>query len=255
MKKSEKYAVLSTLLFTLIVLLMLLFVYLPQMQNIEEEGVMISFGEVMDAAGAQRNTPTAEAASTPTSPPPPVPERREELLTQTEPSVALPQPRQEPRVQQPSREELQRREQERFEQQRIEQQRREQQAAQAADNVIGGAFGPGNAPASGTGQSTVPAGNPIGSGTVEGNTWSLRGRGLEGKLILPLYEENVEGFVRIEIRVNASGIVVSARVIGGTIGDTDFQQAAREAALRTRFSAGTGDVIGTITYNFKFKVQ
>jgi hypothetical protein len=37
---------------------------------------------------------------------------------------------------------------------------------------------------------------------VNGNSWSLNGRNLVGNLITPRYEQNVEGEVTVNIRVN-----------------------------------------------------
>ncbi len=257
MRESEKYAYIGTTITAVIVILLLLFIFLPVRRNDDDEGLMISFGEVIDGAGTMRDNPVSEAV---TSTPPTVtaPENKDDLLTQRDQSVVIPEtrkpepnprpqpdptPRPQPEtpVQQPNRDD----------QRRIEQ---EAQQAQQADNLIGGSFGSGATSGSGTNtQTTAPAGNPVGTGQSGGNSWSLTGRSLVGNMIAPRYNENVEGFVTVEIRVNASGTVTSATVRRSNISSPELLQAAREAALRTKFSTGDRDVIGTITYNFKLR--
>jgi len=251
MKKSEKYAYIGTTITAIIVILLLLFIFLPELSNDDDEGLMISFGEVIDGAGTMQNNPVPLPATVPPPPPVQVQQNREELLTQREQSVVIPEtrnpqprPQPQPQPQQPNREEQRRRE--------LESQQAQQ--AQRADDLIGGSFGAGSASGSGTNtQTTAPAGNPLGSGEVGGNSWSLTGRSLIGNMVAPRYTVNVEGFVTVEIRVNASGNVISATVRRTNISNSELLDAAREAALRTRFSTGDRDVIGTITYNFKLR--
>jgi TonB family protein len=85
-----------------------------------------------------------------------------------------------------------------------------------------------------------------------GNTWSLDGRGLKGKLPKPANTFNQEGKVVVQIRVNAAGDVIEAKCVEGTsISDRKTLQLALDAAKKAKFSSGDADQIGTITYLFK----
>jgi TonB family protein len=86
---------------------------------------------------------------------------------------------------------------------------------------------------------------------MDGNSWTLDGRGLLGSMPRPAYSTNTEGYLTVEIRVNDAGEVISARIQKGTISDNTIRNSAIEAAKKTRFSSGKGTVTGTITYNFK----
>jgi TonB family protein len=92
----------------------------------------------------------------------------------------------------------------------------------------------------------------LGKGNSDGNSWSLSGRSLTGRLVSPSYDKNVEGKITVNIRVNESGNVISA-TIGSptTISDAQTRNAAISAAKLTRFSSGREVSSGSITYNFK----
>ena len=109
----------------------------------------------------------------------------------------------------------------------------------------------------GTGSNAGSAGNgnnPIGSGyDADGNGWSLAGRGIGiGGLVRPVYKSNEEGRIVVTIRVNESGTVTDASIAQGTtIGDKSLRDATIAAAKKTKFTAGKGVAIGTLTYKFK----
>lgn len=253
MKKSEKYAYIGTAISALIILLIMFLVFLPGLKNEEDEGVMISFGEVTDGSGSEQfqSEPVTEPA-----PPVPVKEKPDELITQKDKSVVIPDTKK-PEVVKPvetvSPPKTDPKTQPKPEPNREEQLRKEQQATRQADDLIGGSFGAGNNTGSGNSQASNTAGNPVGQGTSGGNSWSLAGRNLLGTMVSPRYSENEEGFLVVEIRVDASGNVIAARILRGTISSTTLQDAAKEAAMKTKFSAGSGVVIGSITYNFKLR--
>ena len=74
-------------------------------------------------------------------------------------------------------------------------------------------------------------GNPAGSGSSGGNSWSLNGRSLNGRLVSPRYDNDVEGKVTVNIRVDESGNVISASVGSPTnISDQETRNAAVSAA-------------------------
>lgn len=122
----------------------------------------------------------------------------------------------------------------------------------------GGADEPDNA-----GNPRAPKGEDKASGTGPGLNpdgldqldQGLQGRGLVGSLPEPAYPgENKSGKVVIRVTVNASGHVSSASYEpkGSTTDDPVLIAAAREAALKARFTESKAALIGgTITYVFK----
>lgn len=234
MKKSELYGYIGTVISGIIILLLLFFVLLPGLKNIEEDGVMISFGDAFDGSGttteipAQQNPQYSSVKS----------EVKEEMITQNEKSVVINDSKKKTENTQSKAE---------------DRNKKEQQASQQADDLIGGSFGSGTSTGSGNTAGNLTVGNPVGSGTSGGNSWSLNGRNLLGKMPTPVYNQNEEGYVTIEIRVDASGTVVSASVAKYTVSDQSLRNAAVNAAKRTRFLSGSTTVAGSITYNFKLK--
>lgn len=230
MKKSELYAYIGTAISGIIILLILFFVMLPGLKKTEDGGIMISFGETFDGGGAVETPSQSVKQSSP-----PKAEIKEELLTQKDKSVAIPETKKKPDTR-PS--------------QTDDRLKKEQQASQQAEDLIGGSFGSGTGTGSGqtTGQET--AGNPVGSGTSGGNTWSLSGRNLLGTIPTPNYTQKQEGYITVEILVDANGNVTSTRVIKTTISDHTLLDATKNAAMKTKFSSGNGFSKGTITYKF-----
>ncbi|MDD3196175.1 MAG: energy transducer TonB [Paludibacter sp.] len=238
MKRSEIYAYTGTAVVALVILLILLLVVMPGRQLVpEDDGVMISFGEFTDGGG-MAPTPTQNVASEAV----PVPAKEEKLITQTDPSVSMTETKQKTEATKASQVDAR------------EQLRKEQEALQKADDLIGGSFGSSGDAGSGRTSSDVTAGNPVGSGSSGGNSWSLSGRNLLGSMPTPRYDQNEEGMITVEIRVNAAGQVVAATVSRPTtISNPALQKSSIAAARQTRFSSGNGVAVGTITYNFKLR--
>jgi len=251
MKKSEKYAYIGTAISVLIILLILLLVFLPGIKREEDEGVMISFGDVMDGAGSEQLHSNQAAEQTL---PTPQMERPDELITQTDKSVVIPVSKTKTEVIKPAdpvTPKTPTRPQPNAQPNREEQLKREQQASQQADELMS-AFGGGNT-GSGNTQTANTAGNPIGQGTSGGNSWSLTGRNLLGDLVKPIYTEDQSGEVTLRIRVDINGRVTSAVYFKGRRATNELIKAAQQAAFNTRFTPGDVDVVGTITYNFNLK--
>jgi TonB family protein len=104
------------------------------------------------------------------------------------------------------------------------------------------------------------AGHPEGNTKVGALTGEpsaqLAGRQIMGSLPLPKYSENESGKVVIKIVVDAGGNVTSASVQprGTTVSSSRMREAAREAALKAKFSTGSAVAQeGTITYIFYLK--
>jgi len=270
-KKSTKYGIIGSALSCIMVLLILLFVVFPGIESLpkEEEGIIVSFGENLNGSGK-----TDKPTEIPTVTPPPVakpikPEKpsKQDLMTQTDNSLAIAEQKKKDKEKerklqaeiekQKERDRVQKAEIERkraeTERRVAEKKRKEQEAIDKA-NAMNGMFGNNNSNGSGTGSGDTRQGNPAGKGVSGGNSWSLNGRSLTGRLVSPNYDRDVEGKITVNIRVDENGNVVSA-TIGSptTISDAQTRNAASSAARNTRFTAGKGVSTGIITYNFNLK--
>ena len=269
LKKSEIQSGVATTIICIIILLILLFCGMTAHKNEMDEGVMVSLGYADEGFGESmpNPTPAPEAAPVPTpTPPPAAPEvsspSEKDLMTQEDHSVVL---EAEKKRKQAEEEAKRRAEEERVAREKAEQERiaREKAAEEArikaeqeakknqASSLAGSAFqnmGKGQGQTKGEAQQ----GNPAGQGSQGGHSWSLSGRDLLGQLAQPSYQGNEEGRIVVEIRVDASGVVVSATITKGTtITNETLRNAAVNAAKKNKFSAGGGVAIGTITYNFR----
>ncbi len=102
------------------------------------------------------------------------------------------------------------------------------------------------------------SGNDQGTAQGGGNSDTpvavLKDRSLVGSLPTPRYNANAAGKVIIDISVDDTGRVKSAtyRAQGSTTNNSQLVAAAREAALKTRFTSSDNFIQGgTITYTFK----
>lgn len=235
MKKSELYGYIGTFISVIIIILLLFFVFLPGLKNAEDGGIMISFGESFDGAGSTEETTKPDQKTSSAKP-----EVKEELMTQADKSVVINNTKKTTETTRPKADDTY---------------KKEQEASRQADDLIGGSFGTSSNTGSGTTKGNDAAGNPVGSGTSGGNSWSLGGRNLLGNIPTPEYNQNIEGKITVEIRVDAAGKVFATSINGRNtnISDNSLRNAAESAAKRTRFSTGTGTVVGTITYYFNLK--
>ncbi len=130
---------------------------------------------------------------------------------------------------------------------------REVRFAHERSNTMGGVF-VGSSTGDTKKGNPAASGSGTGSGTSESGRWSIAGRSLIGSLPQPKYSSNAEGTVVVRIRINAAGQVVEASAgHGSTTSDQSLIGSAIAAAKKATFSAGEGDVIGSITYVFKLK--
>lgn len=266
-KKQKRHIIASigTVLFMILLFLLLWFIKLTAFKPEEEEGVEVAFGEVADAGGYMAEQ--SEAVPMPT-PVPAAPQSASspsdnDLMTQEdEESLAL-RREQEKKERERKEAEAAEKQRQREEQARLEEERKAREAAEAAQrakeaeaiakaNQFGSLFGQtGNTQGSGSSQGSGQRGNPVGHGSVGGNSWSLAGRGIKGTLPQPSNDFKQEGKVVVRIRVNAAGQVKEATIIGGDVSDKQTQQLALDAARKAKFTEGEHDQIGTITYIFK----
>lgn len=275
MNKDTKAKIESSFLTALIMALLFLllwYVAIDAPRETEEEGIEVAFGDSEDGGGSEPEAvpmPTEPVAQTP-PPAPQAPSENDLMVQDDEESLALAKQREEERKKRAEQEELirkQREEQARLEaEQRAEQQRiAEEQARQAAEqqakrdnanNLMAGMFGNNQqgAQGSGTTQGASQQGgqNPVGHGSVGGNSWSLAGRNIKA-LPKPSTQFNQGGKVVVNIQVNSAGKVISATIGEGTnVSDYQTKQVALEAARKAEFSPSENKIqVGTITYTFK----
>lgn len=272
-RKAKIESALLTALIMALLLLMMWYVAIDAPRETEEEGVEVAFGDSEDGGGSE-----PEAIPMPAEPvtqaPPPTPQAPSEndlVVQDDEESLALAKQREEERKKRAEQEELirkQREEQARLEaEQRAEQQRiAEEQARKAAEeqakrdnanNLMAGMFGNNQQGAQGSGTtqgaSQQGSNNPVGHGTIGGNSWDLKGRNIKS-LPKPSTQFDQEGTVVVNIQVNSEGKVISATIGEGTnVGNYKTRQVALEAARKAEFSPSENRIqVGTITYTFKF---
>ena len=254
---SHIIGIIASILVMLLIFLILWFVYLDKPYVPEEEGielVMADFDEeqyqVPTSAGATAGSaaPSAAHEETAVEPAPQTTTTPSEpVVVQEDPSVAAAKAAREEAERLAAAEAA------------AKAKKAEEDAKKAkAQSAMKGLFGSGSGSGSGSsttegaGSNTSKGSNPVGSGISNGNSWSLNGRSLNGKLSAPQYNSNSEGIVVVRIRVNAAGQVVEATKGSGTnTSDQTLIDAAINAAKKANFSSGNGDVIGTITYKFK----
>jgi len=273
MKKSDLYGIIGSAISCGIILLLLFLILMPRIEKPEEEGIIVSFGDSFIGGGQNpvTNVTTPQqpvSEPTPTQSETPLQQQlpEEDIITQVDPSLEIARQEEERRRREQEEIERRRREEERrlAEQRRLEEQQaearrleEERQRQEAIDraNAAGNAFGLGaNTSGSGIDEGDAQQGNPAGQGSSEGNSWSLDGRNIVGRLIIPTHDRNVEGTITVAITVDANGNVTDARIDRPTtIGDEATRRAALDAARRTKFTPGRGAATGTITYNFRLR--
>lgn len=253
LSKEKIYGIIGSILGSILLFLILWFVYMPNMEHedILDEGVMISFGDAIDGGG---NDMTVDEAYTPPveSQTPKVTQKlptEQDLMTQKTTSTVKVTENNKNKTQKTAQPDLQNQ----AEQRRIADQKRQQQEAiSKVNNEMSGAFGNSGGRGSGTTTGDTRQGNPAGHGVSNGNSWSLNGRDIKGELVKPRYESNDEGKITVSIRVDVNGNVTSASIVAPTtISDASTQKLAKDAALRTKFSSGSGVSMGKITYNYR----
>lgn len=259
----------------LLLFLLLWFVYIDMPISPEEEGIEVAFGDSQSGGGNSEQMPAPAVEEQVAPPPTPAAPSQNDLLTQEdEEALALARQRKEEeqrrKAEEAERLRKQKEEQERLEAERIarekalaEKKAREQQARDNANNLMSifsnqtdNSAGSGVTSGSGTqgNPAGVVGGNPAGGGSSGGNRWSLKGRKLKNTLTKPKYDSNQEGIIVVNIRVNAAGKVISTtKGQGTTISDPKMIQDAFAEARKAQFSAGEGDAVGTITYEYKNK--
>ena len=286
--KEQRIATLGTVAFSVLLMLLLLFVTFINEPNAEEEGILINFGDTEQGMGEVEPRP-AVAQNIPTPPPTPTPSEptptqtgEEEVINQDfEESAVIEQKK---RAEQKKRQEEELKRQQELEQQRIaEEQRRQeeerkrqeelqrqqqQQQQQEINSRAANAFAGRNANGGNTGEgNTGQPGNQgslngdpnstnrVGGGAGNGINFNLAGRSFGSTPPKPEYNSKAEGKVVVEIRVDRQGNVISASPgkAGTTTNDPVLREAAKAAALKAKFNSDPNAAeiqVGTITYTF-----
>ena len=272
--QSHIIALAGTLLLLLILLLMLLKLSIVAPIQLEDEGIVITFGDADEGGGMPdvlpMPDPITQVEQQPSAPAPtPVQPPDNELMVQEdEESLTLAQQNEDLIKREAEEQELirkQREEEARIEAERIEREKalaeqkaREEEAikkAQAMAALFGqaGSTVGANAENATATPAATSQGNPVGKnfGSVDGNMWSLQGRSVK-TMPKPSNDFKDPGKVVVSIRVDKVGNVVAASIGDGTtISDRYTQQLALDAARKAKFTEGDKEQIGSITYNFK----
>ncbi len=255
MNKSTKYGIVGSVLSCIIVFLLLWFIVFPtnEIAKQEDEGLAVSFGDNLEGGG-KTDKPVEIPVEKPTQvaiPKETSKQISQDYVTQSDKSLEIAEKKQK---------EKERKESVALEKQRLDNERRasekrqREQVAIDKANAMNGMFGNTNSNGSGTGIGDTRQGNPAGKGSSGGNSWSLNGRSLNGKLVSPSYDKDVEGKITVNIMVDEKGNVTSANVgTPTTISDLEMRNAATTAAKKTHFTEGKGISKGTISYIFNLK--
>ena len=272
--QSHIIALAGTLLLLLILLLLLCKLSIVAPIQLEDEGIVITFGDADEGGGMPdvlpMPDPITQVEQQPSAPAPtPVQPSDNELMVQEdEESLTLAQQNEDLIKREAEEQELirkQREEEARIEAERIEREKalaeqkaREEEAikkAQAMAALFGqaGSTVGANAENATATPAATSQGNPVGKnfGSVDGNMWSLQGRSVK-TMPKPSNDFKDPGKVVVSIRVDKAGNVVAASIGDGTtISDRYTQQLAIDAARKAKFTEGDKEQIGSITYNFK----
>ena len=272
--QSHIIALAGTLLLLLILLLLLFNLSIVAPIQLEDEGIVITFGDADEGGGMPdvlpMPDPITQVEQQPSAPAPtPVQPSDNDLMVQEdEESLALAQQNEDLIKREAEEQELirkQREEEARIEAERIEREKalaeqkaREEEAikkAQAMAALFGqaGSTEGANAENATTTPAATSQGNPVGKnfGSVDGNMWSLGGRSMKS-MPKPSTDFKEQGRVVVSIRVDKAGNVVAVSIGDGTtISDRYTQQLALDAARKAKFTEGDKEQIGSITYNFK----
>ena len=269
--QSHIIALVGTIISMCLVFLLLWWLQVKAPVQMEDEGIVVAFGDSEDGGGMPDVRPLDAITQVEQIPAPAAPSRpsnNDLIVQEDEESLALAKQTEEEAKRKAQEEELirKRREEEaRVEAERIakekalaEQRAKEQEAINKA-NQLAALFGQAgtaegaNADNASDSNTAGTKGNPVGKGMgiTNGTQWSLYGRYVK-RLPKPSEDFAQAGLVVVQIMVDAAGNVTNATVTEGTtISDRATQQLALQAARQAKFTEGDTPQIGKITYTFK----
>jgi hypothetical protein len=253
-QKANTYATIGTILFLVLLFLLLWFVYISAPKDIDEEGIELAFSEEemfgngdtweeVNPAPAEAGDPGVSSEPTPSIS---EPTHAEELITSNEESLAAAEKAKKEKEQREA-EERARKEKEDDAKRKADEMAKILNAAGSGSSLSGGGNGGG-------GNSNNPVTGPGGSGR-DNRIQGLDGRNLrDGKLPTPECKPSQPGTVAVKIRIDKDGNVKTAsssNAVGTNMGDPEFVHCIEEMLRHTKWTTGTGDAEGTITYKFK----
>ena len=269
--QSHIIALVGTITSMCLVFLLLWWLQVKAPVQIEDEGIVVAFGDSDDGGGMPDVRPLDAITQVEQIPAPAAPSRPSDndlIVQEDEESLALAKQTEEEAKRKALEEELIRKRKEdeaRAEAERIakekalaEQRAKEQEAINKA-NQLAALFGQAgtaegaNADNASASNTAGTKGNPVGKGMgiTNGTQWSLYGRNVK-RLPKPSSDFAQAGQVVVQIMVDAAGNVTNATVTEGTtISDRATQQLALQAARQAKFTEGDTPQIGKITYTFK----
>ena len=269
--QSHIIALVGTIISMCLVFLLLWWLQVKVPVQMEDEGIVVAFGDSEDGGGMPDVRPLDAITQVEQIPAPAAPSRpsnNDLIVQEDEESLALAKQTEEEAKRKALEEELirKRREEEaRVEAERIakekalaEQRAKEQEAINKA-NQLAALFGQAgtdegaNADNASASNNAGTKGNPVGKGMgiSNGTQWTLVGRDVK-RLPKPSSDFAQAGLVVVQIMVDAAGNVTNATVTEGTtISDRATQQLALQAARQAKFTEGDTPQIGKITYTFK----
>ena len=272
-KQSQSHIIASvgTIISMCLVFLLLWWLQVKVPVQMEDEGIVVAFGDSDDGGGMPDVRPLDAITQVEQIPAPAAPSRPSDndlIVQEDEESLALAKQTEEEAKRKALEEELIRKRKEdeaRAEAERIakekalaEQRAKEQEAINKA-NQLAALFGQAgtaegaNADNASASNTAGTKGNPVGKGMgiTNGTQWSLYGRNVK-RLPKPSSDFAQAGQVVVQIMVDAAGNVTNATVTEGTtISDRATQQLALQAARQAKFTEGDTPQIGKITYTFK----
>ena len=264
MRKSKIYGLVGTTIFAALLLLLLLLINIVSLQDIHSEPVIINFGDSEDGVGLAVPAPAPPTASVPAKAEGSKQKAQpdENLASQLDESPVTTVEKKKPIVvkqQTPKQLEDNRK---KIQDDLLKQQAKAKaaadaaiaaQQAQAADKArkMGSVFGSNHGTGSGDGQSgSGVKGNPLGKIGGTGNvTASVAGRSVTSTPS-PSYNTNDEGKVTVNVTVDKDGNVIKAYIGSATTTSEALREAALAAARKSKFSSGSNEAMGTISYRF-----
>lgn len=271
-QKRHSIASIGTILFMVLVFLILWFIRLYAIVPEDEEGIEVAFGEIGNIIPEAPIMPSAPSSATEAEPnfTPSESSSSQQDQASAEPILSEEETlaMQREKAKQDSIAELEKKKREQKLAEQRERERKEaelkakEEEAKAKANALAEILNKsGNSSGNGNGIGGGGSENPVkGGGTAGGGGRDPRIKGLgtrkprDGKLPDPVCEFDHYGVVVVQIKIDKDGNNVYAVNASGTnTGDKEMIQCAIDAIKKVKWTAGDGDVIGTITYTFNIK--
>lgn len=267
-KRSKYTAATVAVLFHLLVFLLLWFNGFHNVIRQQEEGIEVMFGSVEESSGSSvpkpiyPSNPVEQVVSQPAAV---KSVKSDQPLTQNvEDAYAMQEQKRKNKAVEDAK--IKAEEQKRIAAEQLHQ-AEEQRRINEINAKTSGAFGRGAKAGSGhsvdgKGFQGSPNGNST-AGATSGSggrgdvpSYSLEGRRPVGSLSHPVYTDQIEGTIVVEIVVSAEGKVIDADIVipRTTISNRSMRDAARRAALQSRFNDinSKENQVGSITYVYRY---